>query len=169
MKKMVIVINGAGGVGKDTICDIVSNHFGVMNISSIEPVKNLAIQTGWNGEKTVKSRKYLSDLKQVLTDFDDLPLKYLLKKYEEFQESDCYDILFVHIREPLEILKFKNSVDCVTLLIRGKEKRHYGNPSDDNVENFKYDYYYKNDTSLEDVEVKFMDFFKDTIFKYFNH
>ena len=29
MKKAVIVINGAGGVGKDTLCDLAAKHFKV--------------------------------------------------------------------------------------------------------------------------------------------
>ena len=32
MNKAVIIINGAGGVGKDTICDLAAKHFKVRNI-----------------------------------------------------------------------------------------------------------------------------------------
>ena len=39
MKKTVIVINGAGGVGKDTLCEFAEKHFKVMNVSSITPIK----------------------------------------------------------------------------------------------------------------------------------
>ena len=42
MLKTIIVINGAGGVGKDTLCNIAARHFAVWNISSITPIKELA-------------------------------------------------------------------------------------------------------------------------------
>ena len=46
MKKLVMVINGRGGVGKDTLCDFAAAYFRVRNVSSITPVKELAAQCG---------------------------------------------------------------------------------------------------------------------------
>jgi adenylate kinase len=66
MNKAVIIINGAGGVGKDTICDLAAKHFKVKNISSITPIKELAARCGWGGEKDDKARKFLSDLDNFL-------------------------------------------------------------------------------------------------------
>ena len=106
MHKLVIVINGSGGVGKDSICSIVGKHYSTMNISSVDPIKKIAFENGWDGRKNEKSRKFLADLKQLFVDFNDLPCKYLLDKYQEFLESNN-EILFVHIREPEEISKFK--------------------------------------------------------------
>ena len=48
MKKAVIVINGAGGVGKDTLCDLAAKHFNVYNVSSITPIKEIASLCGWD-------------------------------------------------------------------------------------------------------------------------
>ena len=42
MKKLTFVINGAGGVGKDTLCDLAAKHFRVYNISTIMPIKDIA-------------------------------------------------------------------------------------------------------------------------------
>ena len=42
MNKIVIIINGRGGVGKDTLCDFAAKHYKVENISSITPIKDLA-------------------------------------------------------------------------------------------------------------------------------
>ena len=58
MKKTVIVINGAGGVGKDTLCDAVALHLPTCNISSITPIKEIARTFGWNGEKYPGFRYY---------------------------------------------------------------------------------------------------------------
>lgn len=168
MRKLVIVINGSAGVGKDTICAAVGKHYRVMNVSSIDPIKRIALENGWNGDKNEKSRKFLADLKQLFVDFNDLPQRYLLEKYREFLGGDR-EILFVHIREPEEIAKFKGSVGegCITLLIRGREnaRKAWNNAADDAVENYKYDFYYANCRSLKNMESDFMDFFEREILK----
>ena len=51
MKKAVLVINGAGGVGKDTLCDLAEKHLKIRNISTITPIKELARMCGWDGSK----------------------------------------------------------------------------------------------------------------------
>ena len=56
MNKLTIVINGKGGVGKDTLCMSLP-HRRVRNISSITPIKEIAAMHGWNGEKDLKSRR----------------------------------------------------------------------------------------------------------------
>lgn len=35
MKKIVIIINGNGGVGKDTLCDFAAEKYKVTNVSAI--------------------------------------------------------------------------------------------------------------------------------------
>lgn len=166
MHKMVVVINGRGGVGKDTMCEIIGKHYRVWNISSIDPIKKIAFDNGWDGKKSEKARKFLADLKQLFVEFNDLPQKYLLEKYKQFLKSDK-DILFVQIREANEIAKFKDSIggECVTLLIRGRAdvKKEWNNVADDEVENYKYDFYYENNKKLEDVENDFLQFFNQMI------
>jgi hypothetical protein len=159
MKKAVIVINGAGGVGKDTLCDLAAKHFKVKNISSITPIKELAARCGWGGEKDDKARKFLSDLKKVLVEYNDYPTVWAKGEYESFLESD-EEVMFVHIREGAEIKKFVDITDgkAKTLLIRGGErmtKSSYGNASDDLVEEYDYDYYYVNEKDLETAEREF--------------
>lgn len=166
MNQMIIIINGSGGVGKDTICDIVGKHYKTKNISSVDPIKKIAYENGWDGEKNEKSRKFLADLKQLFVDFNDLPCKYLMAQYQEFLESDK-EILFVHIREPQEISKFKSSIggNCITLLIRGRTpvKKEWHNRADDDVENYKYDFTYDNIKGLEEMENDFLAFFKSVL------
>ena len=162
MEKTVIVINGAGGVGKDTLCEFAEKHFRVMNISSITPIKEIAAMCGWGGEKTDKARKFLSDLKALSIEYNDFPTVWATKKYNEFLNSD-YEIMFVHIREAEEISKFVKATEgrAKTLLVRGGErmkKSNYGNVSDDGVENYAYDYYFVNDKSLLEAEKDFVEF-----------
>ena len=160
MKKIAIVINGRGGVGKDTLCDLASRHFRVKNISSVTPIKEIATMCGWDGRKDPKSRKFLSDLKQLCVDYNDFPTNWAYKEYLEFLESE-EEVFFVHIREGAEIQKFIDRTDgrAVALLVRGGERMTggaLGNASDDEVENFTYDYYYTNDKPLEEAEREFV-------------
>ena len=164
MKKLTIVINGAGGVGKDTLCELASKHFRVMNISSITPIKEIAAQCGWDGSKDDRARKFLSDLKRLTVEYNDYPTAWALERYNRFIMSDD-EIMFVHIREAGEIKKFVRATkgNAKTLLVRGggrMTKETYGNVSDDEVENYDYDYYFVNDKSLELAEREFVELLK---------
>lgn len=166
MKKFIVVINGAGGVGKDTLIGFVKKKYPVRNVSSITPIKRAAEILGWSNEKDDKSRKFLSDLKLLSTEYNDYPLKLLLSKTNTFLCLDTYNVMFVHIREPQEIKKYVEAVNAkvVTLLITRKAVKHdYGNMADDNVENYEYDYIYENDLSLDKAEADFMDFFNNIL------
>ena len=150
MKKLVIVINGSGGVGKDTICDLTAKHFKVRNISTVDPIKEIATFCGWTGVKDDKARKFLT------AEYNDFPTNWALNVFREFLTTD-EQILFVHIREPWEIEKFVKATGGVakTLLVRGgtrSQARIYGNAADDMVENYEYDYYFVNDHALDETE-----------------
>lgn len=72
MSKQIFVINGTGGAGKDTFVKMVSrqmdkmsNYAAVINVSSVDRIKEAAKIIGWNGGKEEKDRKFLSDLKEL--------------------------------------------------------------------------------------------------------
>ena len=147
--KLVIVINGKGGVGKDTVCDITSRLFYAKTISSITPVKQIAALCGWKGEKDAKARKFLADLKQLLIAYNDVPNRYLAQEVQAFRRAPTQDILFVHIREADQIEAFLRNTGgkAVTLLIRSSRpglSGVYGNSADDGVERYDYDYIFDN-------------------------
>ena len=78
MKKNVVIINGTGGVGKDTFIDFCGEIVKIMNVSAVDKVKEAAkILVGWNGEKDEISRKLLSELKRLSIDYNDAPTKYI--------------------------------------------------------------------------------------------
>ncbi len=159
MNKAVIVINGAGGVGKDTLCDLSAKHFKVRNISSVDPIKEIARFCGWTGVKDDKARKFLHDLKTLTAEYNDFPTNWALAVFREFMTTD-EQILYVHIREPREIEKFVKATHGVakTLLVRGGARTRcgaYGNAADDCVEEYEYDYYFTNDKSLSEAETEF--------------
>lgn len=161
--KTVIVINGAGGVGKDTLCDIAAKYYKIMNVSSVDPIKDAARILGWDGAKEPKDRKFLSDLKKMSCEYSDISTTYLVEKYKEFLSED-YEIMFAHIREGSEIDHFKECLNAkvITLLvIRNTKETTYGNISDDNVLLYNYDYKYDNNCSLEETEQRFVKFLKN--------
>lgn len=163
MKKLVVVINGAGGVGKDTMCGFAAQEYKVRNVSSVDPIKKLARMAGWDGDKSDKSRKMLSDLKMLFTQYNDLCLRYIKEQYEQFLTGE-EQVMFVHIREPEEIARFVAVAPehIKTLLIKNstKEQHVYQNASDDNVERYSYDAEYDNCRSLEETELAFLEFFR---------
>lgn len=165
MKKVLIVINGKGGVGKDTLCDLAAKSFKTRNISSVTPIKEIAKVGGWKGEKDAKARKMLSDLKRVFTEYNELPTRFICDQYEDFLKTD-EEILFVHIREPKEIDKLKAALPgkCKALLVTRKSySQCWGNTSDDCVEDYDYDLYYKNDLPLDCAGKDFVRFLKENL------
>ena len=161
MNKLVMVINGRGGVGKDALCDALSTRYKVVNKSSVDPIKEIASRYGWQGEKTPKARKFLADLKQVFVAYNDLPTAYLLDQYKAFMESDA-EIFCAHIREASEIDKFISHIPTkrITVLIRRPDPNGiapYGNTADDLVESYAYDCIFDNVLSLEESGSAFCD------------
>lgn len=169
--KVVIIINGKGGVGKDTMCDFAKEWYHTRVISSITPIKEIANMIlkdyGYTEEKGDKERRLLSDLKDAFTRYNNLPLKYLVGELYTFYRSDD-DLIFVHIREPEEIDTLKKYVEneykipCITLLIeRDKVEKVYGNHADDDVSNYDYDeVFYNNDTLSRSKDCFYMTLFK---------
>lgn len=163
MQKQVFIINGAGGVGKDTICSCAARYFRVRNVSSITPILEVAKAGGWDGEKTLAARRLLSQLKEVFTEYNDLSFQYCIAQYQAFEQSDD-EILFLHVREPQEIERLKQYIGCAcrTLLIRRADIscQHYGNHSDDDVESYTYDLYFDNHPPLETLPERVKKFFE---------
>ena len=114
-----------------------------------------------------KARKFLSDLKRTLVEYNDYPTTWAIGEYNEFLTSD-EEVMFVHIREAEEIEKFVKGTSgaAKTLLVRGGErmkKTAYGNASDDLVEAFAYDYYYVNEKTLDVAESEFCELISQII------
>ncbi len=163
--KKIIVINGRGGSGKDTLCEFAAERFRVRNDSSITPIKKIAAQVGWNGGKLDRDRKFLADLKQLVTEYNDFPNEFMLGLAREFADSD-EEILFLHIREPEQIAHFVETADSevTTLLVRRSSvKTSFGNAADDNVEQYDYDLIYQNDLPLEQAKEDFIRFLEENL------
>lgn len=153
MKKHIFVINGSGGVGKDTFCNLVdiSSNGRCYTYSSVNVVKQVAQLCDWNGAKEEKDRKFLSDLKDLLTEYNDLPFKDVCNHIDTFLKDRFFEVMFIHIREPKEIQKIVDKYPQVkTILISSIRVEHItSNHADAEVYNYEYDYTIHNDGSLD--------------------
>lgn len=118
-------------------------------ISTIDPVKEIATNIGWDGKKDVKSRKFLSDLKDALTEWKDLPHQWCITKIEELSYNT--DLLFIDCREPQEIQRFVDEYGALTMIVQRGEYTPIGNHADDNVDNYQYDIVIDNNRGLEEL------------------
>lgn len=171
MKKQVFIINGSGGVGKDTFVETVKSQakrIAIENYSSVTKVKKIAEAIGWNGSKSERDRKFLSDLKLLTTEYNDMPLNDMKRYVNIFMNLISFDkarVIFLHIREPEEIAKavseFKEYNAKTVLVKRDSVKHITSNMADENVYNYNYDIVVDNGGTIEDLKEKAKGFIKD--------
>lgn len=164
----VIVINGQPRAGKDLFVTMCQKYVvWCKNISTVDFVKQVAFFCGWDGIKTPENRAFLSDLKDLLTKWQDVPFRKVQDAaYNYDLEAQIYDfstdevVVFVHCREPQEIEKFVKEMNALTLLIRRPsiEGEEQSNHADAEVFNYDYDYTIYNDGTVEDLENKAVEF-----------
>lgn len=168
----IICINGFPRSGKSSFCDFcIEEAFGtgyeVYSYSTVDLVKQIAKELGWDGTKTLKDRKFLSNLKNILTEWNDIPIKYIKETilYHLNNKEHPWDdfIFFIHTRESEELERLKKEWNAKTLLIRraAVEDKEQSNHADANVLNFNYDFVVENDGSLDDLRgqaINFIDF-----------
>lgn len=166
----IVVVNGRPGSGKTTFEYIIKKKMSAFceMRSTVDLVKEIAMfYAGWDGNKDLKSRKFLSDLKDLLTQFNNVPFNDIVR-YKDIWEDDMErygvierpHVLLVDSREPEEIQKFKDELDAVAVLIRRADvdNQETSNHADANVFDFDYDWIIENNGSLEDLEQKTVDF-----------
>ena len=159
INKTKIIINGSGGVGKDTFVDYCRIFANVTNVSSVDKVKEAAKILGWTGGKSEDDRKFLSDMKLLSTGYNNFPYEYLKENIAKFMEDKSSNVLFMHIREPEEIDKIKKEFGCITVLVQNINKRRIdSNMADANVCNYEYDYVINNDYDLNRLKEKAIHF-----------
>lgn len=163
LDKHIFIINGSGGVGKDTFVELVSVELNdilkkfhtVINFSSVDKVKEIAKEIGWDGGKTEKDRKFLSDLKILTSEYCDMPYESMRGKVNEFLNDEESRFLFLHIREPEEIARAVKEFGAKTILIvRDSVKHITSNMADENVFNYNYDFVVENNGTINELSKK---------------
>lgn len=170
----VIILNGSGGVGKDTFAGYVSEYVGgkskqyyFYRASMITPIKDMAKCCGlWY--KDEKTRKFLSDLKTLTEEYSDYPFRKLIDTFEFAyynllnKSSQPREVVFVvDIREPKDIHRFMgeimenylvNANDICTVCIKSNRvKEINSNIADASVNDFIYDHIITNNGTKEEL------------------
>jgi hypothetical protein len=161
----VVIINGKGGCGKDTFVVMCRDILGgdrIGNISTVDFVKKIATECGWDGTKIPENRKFLSDLKDLLTEWNNVPFNKVVEAVNIHSilaaERGIYNnsVIFIHCREPKEIKKLVRELDAITLLIRrdAAECVEQVNHADNEVLNYEYDYVIPNNGTLSELRAR---------------
>ena len=167
----VAIINGSGTSGKDTVVELTRTYFldknEVVNLSTIDKIKDIARQLGWNCEKDEKGRQFLADLKTAWTNYNNganqETLNNILRlNIDEFSAPKEF-IVFVHCREPeaiqwfVEKLKVRNIKVC-TVFVERQGIVEFFNAADQGVNKYNYDITILNNGTLEELEKICKDF-----------
>lgn len=163
--KEVVVINGKAKVGKDLFVSYVSEEVGTINYSSVYELKKLATEYfGYNDKnKNAKDRKFLSNLKDLTTNYCNFCFNCVMSRYLEYKNDDN-EIMFIHCREPEEIAKIKEAIPkSHTLLIVSDRDIEAvdNNHSDKDVLDYDYEFYINNSGTKEELKLKAVDFIKN--------
>lgn len=165
-KKTVLITNGSGGCGKDTMAEIMNKYVSVQKVSSIDIFKEM-LKPYTNDYITIygkdeKYRKLLNTVKMAFVEFNELPLYTMLAEILNFSVSEDQDILLIDIREPEEIekivkkvtIQLQDTIDIKTILvINNNVPTIISNQADNAVFDYApYDYVIDNSGTLEDLE-----------------
>ena len=165
------IVNGKPCSGKDTFVNFCLEELGAFGklISTVDFVKKIATKCGWDGTKDSKNRKFLSDLKDLLTNWGDVPYKKTLQEIDMFKfDLDCWNVpdkrvVFIMCREPKEIERFERELNAKSLLIRraSVEFEQQSNHADSEVLNHKYVYIIENNGTVDELKEKAKEFLKN--------
>lgn len=152
----IAIVNGRGASGKTTFETMVQKISAARGrrveiISTITYVKEKAKEMGWDGGKTPADRRFLSDLKDALTRWKDLPYKKVCEDIEYFKGEGMTDLVFIDCREPEEIARFVEDFGALTILVQRGEFTLLGNHADDEVFNYQYDVVIDNNRGLDEL------------------
>ena len=132
----------------------------VMELSTVDYVKEVAQYCGWKGSKTDKDRSFLHELKEALAKWNNSPNQKVFDQINSLQEArSIFDksdwLFFVNIREPEAIKEFIEQNKKATglpvstlLIINFNVPVIQSNYADRNVEHYNYDYIVSNSSDI---------------------
>lgn len=156
-KPIILIVNGRPGAGKDTFADILSKYASVKKISIIDLTKEMATMAGWDGFKNDRSRKFLSDLKSLIDDFNDASFCDIERKLIAYIDSDDYDYILIDARRIKDIDRMRKEFDAKSVYIENNNIKYKPTNIDDieaQYNNSKYDLTISNNGTLRQFEIE---------------
>lgn len=146
----VFILNGQAESGKNYFAEYTKDisHFRSQHISTVDPIKEFLKKYGVK-EKTNQSRVLMSNIKNLLDDYDDLTNKQAI---EYTTDSINLDFIFIDCREPWNIDYLKNELSEIygrnnvktILMIRPSHNITDCEKDDfEFVSNYNYDYVFE--------------------------
>lgn len=157
-KLKIYIVNGYSGTGKttfeeDAIRILKENGKEGFSVSTIDDIKEIAMNIGWDGRKNGAGRRLLSGLKQVLNEYNDFTMEHMKEKLSYIEWRNPNAVVFIDSREPEEIKRFIKELSATTVFVkRPIDHTLISNDSDRNVEDIVYDYKVDNTGTLKDLE-----------------
>jgi len=154
--KRAFLIYGSPRSGKDTFVNFCKTYDeDILNFSSVDYIKWLChkqLDIDVNN-KTPELRKFLSDFKKILSEYNDYPAQQCIKAIETLEPNQS---IFIHVREKSEMDKIKSAfpetkIVMVTNNQNEVEKSYFGNDSDDKIKEIHPDIVIFNDSTLEEL------------------
>lgn len=168
MSVQICCINGVGGSGKDTFVEACKKLAiaDVYNLSMIDYVKTVAKQLGWDGKKDDEGRRFLSDLKDALENYNDRPYAAMVQSIwdivynndaaHDYLGEDKSCLIFVHARDPKDIQRLVKDFNAFTVLIRRpvvEDNHTFTNHADlDVLKYHPYDFIYWNIGNINRID-----------------
>lgn len=79
--KMLVLLSGKAGSGKDTVGDYLVSRYGFRKYAFADKLKEIARLMGWDGNKDEKGRRLLQDLGSVGRNYDpEMWVRFVLDK-----------------------------------------------------------------------------------------
>lgn len=163
----IFVVNGYPRSGKDQFIKLCEQEIGkayCLKLSTVDQIKKMSTQLGWDGQKDEKSRKYLCEIKKLYSDWFDYSFEYIKKQISMFAyqlneyTTEKNGVVFIQSRQPDEIHRFSKQFNAKTIFISRNSHQEYDNYADKNVENYKYDYYIDNSKTIDDLKISIKSF-----------
>ena len=163
--KKVYITSGVGRSGKDTFCEFVGTYIPTHKYSIVDLPKEAARVLGWTGGKDEKDRRFLSDIMDLSTEYNDSPFQDVLSVVTDFKDNLIEDeVLFIDMRDPKDIARAVETFGAETILIRNPNvAKIESNHADANVEGYKYDYIIENNGTLGQLDMMAKFFVREII------
>ena len=163
--KKIFVTNGIGRSGKDSWAEFVGKYIPTHKYSIVDLPKEVAKILGWDGGKTEKDRKFLSDIVDLATEYNDSPFRDVESVVTDFKHNLIEaDILFIDMRDPKDIARAVKAFGAETILIDNPNVgKIESNHADANVKDYNYDYIIENDGTLEQLDTMAKFFVREII------